>query len=96
MNGILIRSFAIAEKAGVPQVALYIFSVNSTLKGTSLGILSRLQFRGKALGYWQELLTPTGRMAPKVETRCVNQILSGRLISRAIGCSVIWLRLEPS
>ena len=30
-----------------------------------------------------------GRIAPKVEARCVNQILSGRLISRATGYSAI-------
>jgi len=50
---------------GAPQVTLYILSLNLTL--TSLGILSRLQFRGKAVGYWQELLTPTGRIAPQGE-----------------------------
>ncbi len=54
---------------------LYIFSVNSTLKGLRYGILSRLRFQGKAVGYWQELLTPIGRIEPKVEAHCVNQIL---------------------
>ena len=36
------------RKSGGPPRSIYIFSVNSTL--TNFGILSRLQFRGKAVG----------------------------------------------
>ena len=32
----------------------------------------------------------SGAWPPKVEARCVNQILSGKLISRAIGYSAVW------
>ena len=66
---------------GVPLGYLLHIRPEFDSRGTSYGILSRLRFRGKAVGYWQGLLTPIGRIAPKVEARCVSQILSGKLIS---------------
>ena len=39
---------------------------------------------------------PIERIANKVEARCISQILSGRLISRATEYSARWLRLGPA
>ena len=63
----IVSLFAIAEKVGVPLGYLLHIRPEFDSQGTSLGILSRLQFRGKSVEYWQGLLAPIGRIAPKGE-----------------------------